>query len=135
MKKIISLLLLIIAFMLNVGISIGNYGTVSSSAYANEVKLVHALHILVPTEAEAIKIRKEILNIKPEASVLKSFMKAASAYSTCPSAESGGDLGWFKRGDMVPEFEKAAFALPEGEVSQPVKTEFGWHLIYVAQKK
>ena len=62
-------------------------------------------------------------------------MAAAKKYSKCPSGSSGGILGWFGRGDMVYEFEKAAFELPNGQVSEPVKTKYGWHLIYVISKK
>ena len=53
----------------------------------------------------------------------------------CPSGRNGGDLGYFGRGQMVPEFEKAAFNTPVGEVSNPVYTQFGWHLIKVLDKK
>jgi parvulin-like peptidyl-prolyl isomerase len=62
-------------------------------------------------------------------------MDAAKKYSTCPSGRSGGILGWFSKGDMVKPFEEAAFNLPNGQVSEPVKTQFGWHLIYVISKK
>ncbi len=135
MKKLISLILLMFAFMLNAGIFTEIYGSVSSMAQAYEVKQVHALHILVPTEEEAAGIRKEILNEKDNPGVLGNFMEAARKYSKCPSGSAGGDLGWFRKGDMVPEFEKTAFEIPIGEVSQPVKTQFGWHLIYVIAKR
>ena len=62
-------------------------------------------------------------------------MRAARKYSTCPSGSSGGILGWFGRGDMVPAFEQAAFDLTPGQVSEPVKTQFGYHLIYVISRK
>jgi peptidyl-prolyl cis-trans isomerase C len=89
---------------------------------------VRASHILVNTKEEALKIRQEILNGI-------SFEDAAKKYSLCPSKTNGGDLGYFGKGDMVPEFENAAFALPINEVSFPIKTQFGWHLIKVTDKK
>lgn len=63
------------------------------------------------------------------------FSDLASKFSEDGSARSGGDLGWFGRGKMVPEFEKAAFALQAGEVSDVVQTKFGYHLIFVEDKK
>lgn len=83
---------------------------------------VHCAHILVKTEAEAKSILAEI-------SKGISFSKIAAEKSLCPSGKKGGDLGTFGRGQMVREFEKAAFALTKGQVSLPVKTEFGWHVI------
>jgi peptidyl-prolyl cis-trans isomerase C len=53
----------------------------------------------------------------------------------CPSGQNGGDLGYFGRGQMVKEFEDAAFATPVNSVSEPVQTQFGWHLIKVIDKK
>lgn len=84
---------------------------------------VHARHILVASEADAQKVMKEL---KGGAK----FEDLAKKYSTDPGAQDGGDLGWFKRDDMVPEFANAAFALKPGEVTQaPVHTQFGWHVI------
>ena len=92
-------------------------------------KEVSASHILVSTEEEALKIRKEIINGA-------SFEEMAAKYSMCPSGKSnGGDLGYFEKGVMVPEFEKAAFRLPVGKISQPVKTQFGYHLIRVNDRR
>ena len=89
---------------------------------------VKASHILVKTRQEAEKIRKEILSGK------KKFEEAAKV-SKCPSGKKGGDLGFFAKGDMVPEFDKVAFKLPIGVISEPVKTEFGWHLIRVTEQR
>lgn len=91
-------------------------------------KQVRAKHILVEKEVQA----KEILS---EIEAGKSFEDAAKEYSTCPSKEKGGDLGYFKKGQMVPEFEKAAFEAAVGELTGPVKTQFGYHLILVEDKK
>ncbi|WP_416198391.1 MAG: peptidylprolyl isomerase [Sporanaerobacter sp.] len=103
--------------------------------YYNEHKMnfqtpesVRASHILVKEEDEAKKIQKEI-------NEGLSFEEAAKKYSTCPSKENGGDLGEFTKGQMVKEFEDAAFSIEEGKLSEPVKTQFGYHLIKVQYKK
>lgn len=83
---------------------------------------VHCAHILVKTEQEA----KEILEDLQEG---VSFAILAQQKSMCPSRKHGGDLGTFGRGQMVKPFEKAAFSLEKGQISVPVKTEFGWHVI------
>lgn len=83
---------------------------------------VHCAHILVKTEQEA---RSMLDQLNRGAS----FSKLASEKSLCPSKKRGGDLGAFGRGQMVREFESAAFALKKGETSQPIKTKFGWHII------
>ena len=83
-----------------------------------------ASHILVKTKEEADRIRAEVT---PE-----NFAELAKANSTdTGSAQQGGDLGQIQKGQLVPEFEKVAFALKDGEISQPVKTQFGWHIITV----
>lgn len=87
-------------------------------------KMVKASHILVKTEDEAIALKKEIENGKD-------FAQAAMEVSLCPSGQNGGDLGYFSRGQMVKEFEEAAFSMKKGEVSNPVKTQFGYHLIHL----
>ena len=89
------------------------------------VKEVHAAHILVKTLDEAQKILDDVKSGK------KAFAKAAEERSQCPSGKRCGDLGWFSRGKMVREFENAAFNLKKGEMSAPVRTEFGWHIIKV----
>jgi peptidyl-prolyl cis-trans isomerase C len=89
---------------------------------------VNASHILVETEEEALRILDEIKGGL-------AFEEAARKYSSCPSKEEGGNLGDFGRGQMVPEFEQAAFAMAEGELSAPVKTQFGYHLIRLNSKK
>lgn len=86
--------------------------------------LVRASHILAKTEEEIIKIKEEIENGKD-------FATAAQEYSLCPSGQNGGDLGFFSRGQMVKEFENAAFSMKKGEISSPIKTNFGYHLIYL----
>lgn len=88
------------------------------------VESVKASHILVETEEEAIKLKEEILSGR-------AFEDVAAENSLCPSGARGGDLGFFGRGQMVKEFENAAFDLKVGELSDPVKTNFGWHLILV----
>ena len=88
---------------------------------ATEVK---ASHILVATEDEAKSLYNEIKNGKD-------FAEAAREFPKCPSGQACGDLGFFPRGVMVKPFEDAAFLLKEGELSEPVQTQFGWHLILV----
>jgi peptidyl-prolyl cis-trans isomerase C len=90
---------------------------------------VHARHILVKTEAEAKSIISELDNGAD-------FAALAKKYSTDSGAGSGGDLGYFGRGNMVKEFADAAFALPQGQYTKtPVKTEFGWHVIKVEDRR
>ena len=88
---------------------------------------VSAKHILVAEEADCLAIPEAIKNGK-------AFEEAAKESSTCPSGAQGGDLGEFGKGQMVKEFEEAAFAAEIGEVVGPVKTQFGYHLIKVEKK-
>ena len=83
---------------------------------------VHCAHILVKTEKEAQNILERL---KRE----EKFANIAKEVSLCPSKKRGGDLGTFSRGQMVKEFEKAAFTLRKGETSEIVKTQFGYHII------
>jgi len=89
---------------------------------------VWAKHILLKTEAEAAAAKERVL--KGE-----SFEDVAKAVSTGPSGPKGGDLGWFEKDRMVPEFGKSAFNLDKDEISDPVKTQFGYHIIKVYGKK
>lgn len=91
-------------------------------------KQVHAQHILVKDEAEAKKIAEEIKNGGD-------FATLAREKSSCPSAAQGGDLGFFAHNRMVKEFADTAFALKKGEISPPVKTKFGYHIIKVIEIK
>ena len=93
------------------------------------VEEVRARHILVKTEDEAKTVIKEL-------GEGKDFAELAKAKSTDPNKSDGGDLGYFKKGMMVPEFEKAAFEMKKGDVSTaPVKTQFGFHVIKVEDKR
>ncbi len=89
---------------------------------------IKASHILVKTEAEAKAIAKQLKNGADFGELAKKSIEPGAA-------EKKGDLGYFARGQMVPEFEKAAFALKVGEISDPVKTEYGYHIIKVTDKK
>lgn len=136
MNKLFSLILVVVAlFMVSIAESTDSFISSSNRVEAATFSQVQAMHILVPTEKQALSIREEILTGKDPEAIFNNFMDAAKKYSTCPSGKSGGFLGWFGRGDMVPEFEQAAFTLPKGQVSEPVKTQFGWHLIYVISRK
>ena len=114
MKKILGILLLLIC--------------VSSMAFADEYRTVCANHILVGSEMDAIKLKSQIKSFDD-------FKYYARIYSNCPSSRNGGDLGCFSRGQMVKPFEQAAFNGEIGQVSDPIKTQFGYHLIWVTAKK
>jgi peptidyl-prolyl cis-trans isomerase C len=90
---------------------------------------VHARHILVKTEQEA----KDLI---AELGKGGDFIALAKKHSTGPSGANGGDLGFFRAGQMVPAFSEAAFAMEKGAVSKtPVKTQFGWHVIKVEDRR
>lgn len=87
-----------------------------------------ASHILVASEAEAVDLKQQIADGA-------AFADLAKEHSSCPSGKAGGSLGQFNKGDMVPEFDAVIFSdLPIGEVSEPVKTQFGYHLIEVQKR-
>ncbi len=84
--------------------------------------------------AQKIQELKATLDATPAEQKAEKFAALATEFSACPSGKKGGDLGEFSRGMMVPEFEKAAYALEVGQISEPVKTSFGYHLIMTTKK-
>ena len=101
----------------------------------NEKESVHARHILVKTEAEAEAIIKEFNSLSGDA-LKEKFIELAKTKSTGPSGPKGGDLGFFVSGQMVPEFNEAVFKLEVGTATKkPVKTQFGYHVIYLEEKQ
>lgn len=89
---------------------------------------VNASHILVKTEKEAYAVLYDIQHGK-------SFETLAQEKSICPTGRKGGSLGWFSRGQMVKEFEQAAFSGKKGQIVGPIKTQFGYHLIKIVDNK
>lgn len=87
-----------------------------------------ASHILVNSKSEAILLKQKI-------SKLKEFQKMARKKSTCPSSQKGGDLGWFRKGMMVREFDEAVWNIPLSTTSEPIKSQFGYHLIWVHERE
>ncbi len=102
-----------------------NYFNTFKSSFAQDS--ADASHILVDSEEKANEILAEI-------NEGLDFAEAAQKYSSCPSKEAGGRLGNFSRGMMVPEFEEAAFNMEVGAISEPVKTQFGYHIINITAK-
>jgi peptidyl-prolyl cis-trans isomerase SurA len=102
---------------------------------------IHARHILVKVEPNAppAEVAKALEKAKALAAEARKpgvdFAELAKKKSDGPSAPDGGDLGTFRRGVMVPEFDKVAFSLPEGGISEPVRTRFGWHVIKVEERR
>ncbi|ATB30506.1 peptidylprolyl isomerase [Melittangium boletus] len=102
---------------------------------------VHARHILVQVDAKATPAQVEAAHKKALALAEEArkpgvdFAKLAQDKSEGPSAADGGDLGFFRRGVMVPAFERVAFSLKDGEVSEPVRTQFGWHVLKVEEHR
>ncbi len=96
---------------------------------------VHARHILVKSEKEANEIINELKSLKGD-KLKEKFIELAKSKSIGPSGSKGGDLGFFGKGQMVKPFQDAAFALKKGEITtKPVKTQFGYHIIYLEDKK
>ena len=133
-KLLIKTLIMTLMFASGASLAVNAWGISnpdkSASTEAEEVatQQVAARHILVKTAAEAVAIKKELDNGG-------SFEYYAQKYSMCPSARNGGFLGYFGRGQMVPEFEKKAFSMNVGEISAPVRTDYGWHIIQVVDKR
>jgi len=101
------------------------------------VRRTHARHILVKTnelvpQAEA---RRRVESLKERLDNKADFAQLAIVYSEDASGSKGGDLGWLSPGDTVPDFESAMDALAPGEISGPVQTPFGWHLIQVLERR
>lgn len=103
-----------------------NYYNNNKNMFMKE-ETVSAKHILV----DALDKANDVLKCINEG---MTFEEAANKYSSCPSKSSGGNLGEFGKGRMVPEFEKAAFSLEVGVISDPVKTQFGYHIIKIEAK-
>lgn len=96
---------------------------------------VRACHILAKmTDDEGAKALAKIKELQPQVTI-DNFAEQARQHSDCPSSTAGGDLGWFRRGDMVKQFEDVAFSLEVGQVSDIVATQFGFHLITVLEKE
>lgn len=101
---------------------------------------VRASHILIKVaqdagQEEKAEARKALAEIRKKAEAGDDFAELAGAHSQCPSAQNGGDLGYFPKGKMVPAFEKAAFELELDKVSDIVETDFGYHLIKVTDRR
>jgi peptidyl-prolyl cis-trans isomerase C len=101
---------------------------------------VKASHILIGVDSTASaddrkKAREKAEKLRKELAGGADFAVLAKGNSTCPSSQQGGDLGFFGKGQMVPQFEKAAFALKTGEISDVVETQFGYHIIKLTERK
>ncbi|MFF2755737.1 peptidylprolyl isomerase [Psychrobacillus sp. NPDC058041] len=99
------------------------------TAYDNIKNEINARHVLVKDEATAKKVKAELESGKDFAEVAKKYSTEEAAQTT------GGELGWFGKGQMVPAFEDVAFKLEKNVISDPVKTDFGYHIIEVTDKR
>lgn len=100
-----------------------------------EKESVHARHILVKTEDKAKKIIAQLKSLSGE-KLKEKFIELAKKESTGPSGPNGGDLGYFSKGQMVPAFNDKVFSMKKGTITTtPVKTQFGYHVIYLEDKK
>jgi peptidyl-prolyl cis-trans isomerase SurA len=111
---------------------------VSSSNDQLLVKQTHARHILIRTSSEVSdeQARQTLLDLKQKIENGKSFIELASEYSEDPGSKiKGGDLGWSGPGDFVPAFENVADSLNIGQISEPFKSPFGWHILEVLERR
>lgn len=108
-----------------------------SKALSVMVQQTHARHILIKTSeiASETDARNRLLQLKERLDNNADFAELAKLHSDDASAPKGGDLGWISPGDTVPDFEKAMNALKDGQISEPVRTPFGWHLIQVLERR
>jgi peptidyl-prolyl cis-trans isomerase C len=112
----------------------------NNPTFFKQPEQVQASHILIKVDANAdpaqkAEARKKIEDIQQKLKEGADFAELAKEFSECPSAPKGGDLGYFRRGQMVKPFEETAFALNPGETSDIVETNFGFHIIKVVDKK
>jgi peptidyl-prolyl cis-trans isomerase D len=108
---------------------------VADYEHPDQVKLEYVRFPKVPSAADSLEIKEEIARLRQEIEDGKDFAELAGVVSDDEgSAARGGDLGFFSRGQMVAPFEEAAFALAPGELSEPVQTRYGWHLIKVEER-
>lgn len=120
------------------GIHVLRLAGVKSNDEKHIIQETHARHILIKTDAVNTDetVRKQLLSLKSQMQSGVGFDQLAEKYSQDPtSAIKGGDLGWVKPGELVPPFEKAMNALAINQISDPVKSEFGWHLIQVLARR
>ena len=122
----------LIKLFLSIAIAFTGLSSFAAGGFFNpnlDITEVRASPILVSSRKEALEIKKNILNGNI------SFEDAALRYSQCPSGQRGGDLGYFNRKQMVQSFSDTAFDLKIGEISAPVGTKFGWHIIKTTDKR
>ncbi len=106
---------------------VANYFEMAKSNFAQQ-PTADTSHILVADEEQCKEIRAKIVNEEV------TFEDAAKEHSSCPSKDNGGRLGSYPKGQMVPEYDAVSFEMNEGEISEPVKTQFGFHLIRLNSK-
>ena len=113
------------------------FSSSTDSAFANfQKEEVHARHILFMTkDKDDATVKKQAQSVLDRLKKDEDFEKLAKEFGSDGTKEVGGDLGWFARGEMVPEFEAAAFALEKGQLSDLVKTQFGYHIIRLEDKR
>lgn len=122
----------LIKIFLSIAIVFSGLNVFAAGGFFNpnlDIREVRASHILVSSRKEALQLKKEIKNGEI------TFEDAALRYSQCPSGRRGGDLGYFNRKQMVQSFADTAFDLKIGEISDPVGTKFGWHIIKTTDKR